>query len=95
LSFPGASDKGAIMPYTTDTWYHTNKYNADAACEHCGAVVQHESWCITCNRTVAYAYEAVLDATKLSVEDGIILHGLGVAWTNNKATPCACTGSAK
>jgi len=66
-------------------WYHSNKYTAEAACEHCDGVVYHEPWCITSNRNVAYAYEAVIDAGKLSIEDEIILHALGVAWKQN---PC-------
>ena len=24
------------------TWHHSNKYSADAACEHCEGVVRHE-----------------------------------------------------
>jgi len=64
-------------------WYHSNKYAADVSCEHCGGVVRHEDWCITCNRTVAYAYGAVVDAGKLTIEDRLILHALGAAWTQN------------
>jgi len=71
----------------TSSWYHTNKYTADAACEHCGGVVRHEEWCITCNRTVAYAYAAVLDG-RLTMEDELILHALGVCWT-----PTTCEGN--
>ncbi len=74
----------------TPSWYHTNKYAADAACEHCGAVVRHEEWCITANRKVAYAYEVVLDPGKLTIEDELILHALGVAWKQNEGSPCAC-----
>ena len=61
-------------------WYHSNQYTADAACEHCGGVVRHESWCVSCNRDVAYAYEAVRDSRKLSLEDVLNLHALGTAW---------------
>jgi hypothetical protein len=61
-------------------WYHSNQYTADAACAHCGGVVRHESWCVTRNREVAYAYKAVHDPSTLSVEDGLILHALGAAW---------------
>lgn len=73
------------MPRTIETpnWYHTNKYAAESTCEHCGGVVRHEDWCITCNRTVAYAYSAVLDPGKLTIEDELILHALGAAWTQN------------
>jgi hypothetical protein len=74
----------------TPNWYHTNKYTADAECAHCGGVVRHEEWCITANRQVAYAYEVLLDAGKLSIEDELILHALGVAWKQNEASTCAC-----
>lgn len=72
------------------TWQHSNKYNAQAECEHCGGVVRHESWCISLSAIVLYAYEAVLDADKLSEGDRIILHGLGVAWTGK-----ICAGACK
>lgn len=68
------------------TWQHSNKYSADAACEHCQGVVRHESWCITRSEIVLYAYEAVVDGNALTEGDKLILHALGVAWTNN---PCA------
>lgn len=73
------------------TWRHSNKYNAAAACEHCGGVVRHEPWCITRSATVLYAYEAVLDGERLTVQDQLILHALGVSWTG-KARDCACAG---
>ena len=77
---------GAIEP----KWYHSNKYTAASACEHCGGVVHHAAWCITCNRAVAYAYAAVLDAGTLTEEDRLILHALGVLWAqgNRKAKAC-------
>lgn len=64
----------------TSKWYHTNQYAAHGACEHCGGVIRHESWCAACNPAVAYAYEAVNDAGKLTLEDQLILHALGAAW---------------
>jgi hypothetical protein len=78
------------MPSQTTVWQHSNKYHAEAACEHCEGVVRHENWCITNSPVVLYAYEAVLDAGKLSVGDRLILHALGVAWTRN-----ACSGKCK
>jgi len=66
----------------TSPWYHCNTYSADAACEHCFGIIRHESWCITRNEVVFYAYEAVLDAEKLSLGDRLILHALGVRWTD-------------
>lgn len=70
---------------STNPWIHSNRYSADSACEHCHGIVRHESWCITCSSEVLYAYEALVDASKLTVGDRLILHALGVAWIDN---PC-------
>ncbi len=70
----------------TTAWQHSNKYSADTACEHCQGVVRHEPWCVTRSAVVLYAYEAVVDANALTEGDKLILHALGVAWTNK---PCA------
>jgi hypothetical protein len=67
----------------TANWYHSNRYNAQSACEHCAGVVRHERWCVTCDPFVQYAFSAVLDAEKLTVTDKLILHALGVAWRDN------------
>ncbi len=72
------------------TWYHSNTYTADSACEHCGGIIRHQDWCITKSELVIYAYEAVLDARKLSLGDRIILHALGVVWIGE-----ACAGRCK
>jgi hypothetical protein len=72
----------------TANWYHSNRYNAQSACEHCGGVVRHERWCITCDALVRYAFSAVLDSEKLTVTDKLILHALGVTWREN-----ACQGT--
>ena len=61
-------------------FYHSHRYTADAVCEHCQGAANHESWCITGNPQVMYAYQAVLDAQKLSTQDQLILHALGVTW---------------
>lgn len=74
------------MPTTERSkWYHSNQYSADSECEHCSGVVRHEPWCITRNQSVSYAYEAILDPGKLTLEDELILHALGVAWSGE---PC-------
>ena len=70
--------------------FHSNRYTAASACEHCAGIVRHEHWCITVDRTVYYAYEIVSDSGKLTLGDAIILHSLGVAWTANK-----CRGNCK
>jgi len=70
------------------SWYHSNQYNAQAVCEHCGGVVRHENWCITRDPLVQYAYGIVLDPRKLTFSDGLILHSLGVCWAQ-----AGCQGS--
>ena len=74
------------MSKSATLWQHSNKYSADAACEHCEGIVRHEPWCITQSSVVLYAYEAVLDADKLTEGDRIILHALGVKW-EGKSVP--------
>ncbi|HEV2469311.1 MAG TPA: hypothetical protein VGS78_08955 [Candidatus Sulfotelmatobacter sp.] len=72
-------------------WYHSNQYNAEATCEHCGGVVRHERWCITRDALVQYAFGVVLDEGKMTLSDRLILHALGVSWQNN-ASPCTVDG---
>jgi hypothetical protein len=66
------------------TWYHSNRYSAASECEHCGGVVRHERWCITCDPIVQYAYGVVLNPEKLTLRDRLILHALGVSWEANR-----------
>jgi hypothetical protein len=68
---------------TANLWQHSNRYSADAACEHCQGIVRHEPWCISQSQTVLYAYDALGDPDKLSEGDRVSLHALGVAWINN------------
>jgi hypothetical protein len=72
------------------TWYHSNQYSADTACRECQGVIRHEPWCITLNPRVVYAYDAVADAGRLTLEDELILHALGVRWANN-----SCQGTCR
>ncbi len=72
------------------TWYHSNSYNAEAACEHCGGIIRHERWCITLDALVYYAYEIVAEPGKLSMGDKLILHALGASWGANQ-----CPGKCK
>ena len=71
-------------------WYHTNQYSADSKCEHCAGVVRHEPWCATQNAIVAYAYLTAAGAAPLSEQDTLILHALGVIWTDPAG--CRCQG---
>lgn len=60
--------------------YHTNGYNAQAACEHCEGIIRHERWCQAINALVGYACKIVMSPTELSIGDATILHALGVLW---------------
>ncbi len=65
---------------------HSNRYSADSACRHCGGIVRHEHWCRTQKASVQYAYRVVTDPAHLSIEDRLILHALGAAWTTETAS---------
>ena len=52
----------------------------DLACNHCAGTISHESWCISSNATVRYAYQAVANG-RLTLGDELSLHALGVRWT--------------
>lgn len=79
-----AEDFGPEERRMSEPYFHHNKYSADAACKHCDGVIRHESWCITLNAAVMYAYAAILDAAKLSQGDHLTLHALGVIWQDFK-----------
>jgi hypothetical protein len=77
-------DVGVVMANPgPGVWFHSNRYSADSACEHCGGVVRHEPWCITVDSLVYYAYQIVADPTRLTIGDALILHSLGVIWGEN------------
>jgi hypothetical protein len=67
--------------------FHSNRYHAEATCEHCAGVIRHEDCCITRNPHVFYAYEVVVDPGKLQLGDRLILHALGVIWTPGECRP--------
>ena len=45
------------MSHDEAALYHSNGYNAQAACEHCDGIIRHERWCQTRNPVVGYAYK--------------------------------------
>ncbi len=59
---------------------HSNRYSADSACMHCDGIIRHETWCATLSEAAGYAFGAISDSNRLSVEDELRLHALGVAW---------------
>jgi hypothetical protein len=78
------------MSDNTSAIYHSNRYNAQAACEHCEGIIRHEPWCITIHPAVFYAYQIVADPSKLTLGDALILHSLGVIWEGK-----VCQGNCK
>jgi hypothetical protein len=60
----------------------TNQPNAGLACDHCAGVTSHETWCVTCNAFVRYAYAALMDGSRLTLGDVLSLHALGVRWSS-------------
>lgn len=60
--------------------YFSDKNKADSACTHCEGIFEHEPWCATRDPRMAYAYQIVADASKITAGDSLILHSLGVAW---------------
>ena len=65
---------------SSSIWHSISQCRVEAACEHCGKILQHETWCITQNPFVQYAVEIILDPHRLTIGDAIILHSLGVTW---------------
>jgi hypothetical protein len=57
-----------------------NSYTPSSICGHCAGVTSHETWCITRNLFVRYAFAIVLDGRQLTLGDELILHALGVEW---------------
>ena len=56
-------------------------------CGHCAGVAIHETWCITRNPDVYYAFRVASDSGFLTVGDAIILHALGVDWSDRAEGP--------
>jgi hypothetical protein len=60
--------------------HRSNRCDTEAACPYCEGIFEHAQWCATQDPQVAYAYQIVADASKLTAGDCLILHSLGVAW---------------
>ena len=67
-----------------DSSHHSGRQSAGKACEHCQGVAEHETWCVTRDPRVCYAYEIVAEASKLTFSDTLILHSLGVSWAETR-----------
>jgi hypothetical protein len=64
----------------TNSDRYSSKSTAEAACTHCEGIFEHARWCATRDPNMAYAYQIVIDASKLTAGDVLMLHSLGVAW---------------
>lgn len=58
----------------------SGQQSEDPMCRHCAGITAHETWCITCNAVVYYAFRVVSDDEYLTPGDAIMLHALGVEW---------------
>jgi flavorubredoxin len=47
--------------------FHSNRYCAQAACEHCGSALHQEPWCMTLKTEISYVYKIVMDPSALTV----------------------------
>jgi len=56
------------------------QYTHGSTCSHCAGVSSHETWCITSNSRIRYAFGIVVDGRQLTLGDELILHALGVEW---------------
>ena len=64
----------------------SNQNATGGTCSHCAGVAVHETWCVTRNAFVRYAYAAISGNGRLTLGDKLSLHGLGVAWTGEVPT---------
>jgi hypothetical protein len=46
------------MSHNEAALYHSNGYNAQAACEHCEGIIRHERWCQTFKQILRLAITA-------------------------------------
>src|SRR5437899_2259418 len=67
----------------TNSAYRSNDSQDQSACAHCEGIFEHTAWCATQDLKVAYAYQIVTDASKVTFADSLILHSLGVRWTQS------------
>ena len=60
--------------------YDSKQHRAPSSCALCEGVSEHQSWCAIRDPGASYAYQIVVDETKITPGDWVILHSLGVAW---------------
>jgi hypothetical protein len=70
----------------TNSAYNSKKCKTLSGCPLCEGMFAHESWCASRDPQASYAYQIVMDASKLTTGDSLILHSLGVAWAGSVPT---------
>ena len=61
--------------------YNSNSCSAPSPCAFCEGIFQHAAWCASRDPGASYAYQIVVDASKITLADSLILHSLGVEWS--------------
>jgi len=61
--------------------HNSNSCSAPTPCAFCEGIFQHAAWCASRDPGASYAYQIVVDASKITTGDSLILHSLGVAWS--------------
>jgi hypothetical protein len=51
-------------------------------CALCEGTFSQEAWCASRDPGASYPYQIVVDASKMTTGDTLILHSLGVTWAN-------------
>lgn len=62
----------------------SNQPDVEPSCPYCEGILEHAAWCATRDPQVAYAYQIVADASKITAGDSLMLHSLGVAWVETR-----------
>ena len=68
----------------TGSNHRSNQSDVRPSCAYCEGIFEHEVWCATRDPQVAYAYQIVADASKITAGDSLMLHSLGVAWVETR-----------
>lgn len=76
-----------------DFTHHHNQNNAATACPNCLGIRGHEPWCATIVPTVLYAFQILSEPRKLTLGDALILHSLGVTWSETPLAAAQRAGS--
>jgi hypothetical protein len=62
--------------------YDSKPSKKQFACALCEGTFSHEAWCASRDPGASYPYQIVVDASKMTMGDTLILHSLGVTWAN-------------